>query len=74
MHVLWCRIFGHKFFFTSFQKTGRELGVTGIPYDVGDTFRHETTYCTRCGVERAYIMEKMRTIAQQTKCAAKPKS
>lgn len=64
MRVLWCQIFGHKFFFISFVKTGEKLGVSGIPLDIGDTYCHETTYCIRCGVERIKLAKEMRTIKQ----------
>jgi len=67
MRVLFCKIFGHKFFFTSFQKTGREwLPYVGIWVDSGNTYRHETSYCTRCGLERAKINEDVKTNVQQT--------
>lgn len=51
-----CRLFGHKFFYTSFQKTGKKyLEYVGLWVDDGITYRHETTYCTRCGLERTTI-------------------
>lgn len=62
MCVLFCKIFGHKFFFTSFVPNGvLERGISGFWFEQGTTYRHETTYCTRCGAERADIMEKTRT-------------
>lgn len=59
MRVLFCRIFGHKFYYTSFRKTGAKyLPYAAMWVDDGVTFRHETTYCTRCGMERSKINEK----------------
>ena len=53
---LFCKIFGHKFFFTSFEKTGEKfLDYVGTWVDSGNTYRHETSYCTRCGLERTTI-------------------
>lgn len=74
MRVLFCKIFGHRFHIDSFVPDGGyERGVSGIVIDTGVTLRKETTYCTRCGVERAKQVEETRTIAQQTNGDAKPK-
>jgi len=75
MRVLWCHIFGHKFHIDSFVPDGGyERGVSGIIRDTGTTVRKETEYCTRCGIERAKLVEETRTITQQTNGVAKPKS
>jgi hypothetical protein len=75
MRVLWCRIFGHKFYIDYFVPDGGyERGVSGIIRDTGTTVRKKTGYCTRCGVERAKLAEETRTVAQQTNGGAKAKS
>jgi len=56
MKNIFCKLFGHKFYFTTFTKTGEEyLSMIGMTIDKGITYRHETTYCTRCGLDRNKI-------------------
>ena len=65
---LWCRIFGHKFYYVDFHPTHHKRHV-GITYDFetleGYHTQRDVTFCTRCGRERAEIMEETRTTAQQ---------
>jgi len=64
MKVLWCKIFGHKFYYTSYVPNGIwEQGVSGGWFQHGDTYRHYTDHCTRCGIKLSNINEanKLRT-------------
>ncbi len=67
---LWCKLFGHKFYYVDFHPTNYKRHV-GITYDFktleGYNTQRDVTFCVRCGRERAEIQEETRTIAQQPK-------
>lgn len=70
---LWCKIFGHKFYYIDFHPTHYKHHV-GITYDFetleGYHTRRDVTFCTRCGRERAEIVEEKFTSTNQasTQC------
>ena len=67
MCVLFCKIFGHKFYIDSFiPDSGYVCAVSGIARDTGATVRKETVYCTRTRKTHG----RTRTIAPQTNGAA----
>jgi hypothetical protein len=68
LRSLWCRIFGHKFYYVDFHPTHYSHHV-GITYDFktleGYNTMREVNYCTRCGVDRETLCNN------QTKTDAK---